>query len=198
MSAYSLILFAHIAGAFLLVGALTVQTTGTFVLRRATHVEQVRATSTLMAAVVPLFAISLLVIPAAGLYMAFKAWGFQIAWLDVALVTFALLVPIGPGVNGRHLAAVKRAADAAPDGPLPPELAALVRRPLPAVMHVTFVMLTFGILFLMTNKPPLPIAIATILVATVIGLASALPLRRRSRAMASMPATASRSARVAS
>ncbi|HEU5439876.1 MAG TPA: hypothetical protein VFU88_11355 [Ktedonobacterales bacterium] len=196
MSTYTLVLFGHIAGAFLLVGALTVQTAGTFVLRRATRVEQVRTTSTLMATVVPLFAISLLMIPAAGLYMAFTAWGFQTAWLDVALVTFALLVPIGPGINGRHLAAVKRVAEAAPDGPLTPELAALVRRPLPAVMHVTFVMLTFGILFLMTNKPPLPVAIATILVAVAIGLASALPLRRV-RAT-TMPATASRSARAAS
>jgi predicted integral membrane protein DUF2269 len=196
MSTYTLVLFAHISGAFLLVGALTVQTAGTFVLRRATRVEQVRANSTLMAAVVPLFAISLLVIPAAGLYMAITAWGFQTAWLDVALVTFLLLLPIGPGVNGRHLAAVKRAAEAASDGPLPPELATLVRSPLPAVMHVTFVMLTFGILFLMTNKPPLPVAIATILVAALIGLASAIPLRRIRAA--SVPATASRSARVAS
>lgn len=196
MSTYTLVLFGHIAGAFLLVGALTVQTAGTFVLRRATRVEQVRANSTLMASVVPLFAISLLVIPAAGLYMAITAWGFQTAWLDVALVTFLLLLPIGPGVNGRHLAAVKRAAEAAPDGPLPPELAALLRRPLPAVMHVTFVMLTFGILFLMTNKPPLPIAITTILVATAIGLATAIPLRRRVRAM-TMSAAAGRNASVA-
>lgn len=195
MSTYTLVLFAHIAGAFLLVGALTVQTAGTFVLRRATRVEQVRAYSTLMASVVPLFATSLLLIPIAGLYMAITAWGFQTAWLDVALVTFLLLVPIGPGVNGRHLAAIKRAADAAPDGPLPPELVVLLRRPLPAVMHVTFVMLTFGILFLMTNKPPLPIAITTILVATAIGLASALPLRRRARAM-TMPAAAGQSASV--
>jgi hypothetical protein len=179
MSAYTIVLFVHIAAAFALMATVGIQTAGTFWLRRARRVEQVRDLAGRMLAVARVFPVILLTILAAGLYLAITAWGLQTAWIDVALVTFLILSVAAPVLHAPRGAALKRAAEAAPDGPLPPELAALTRDPVLLGSHLTFAWLTLGILFLMTNKPALGGSIVVMLVALLLGLAACIPLRRR-------------------
>lgn len=180
MNAYTIVLFVHIAAAFALVATAGIQTAGTFWLRQARRVEQVRDLAGRMAAIARVIPIILLTILAAGLYLAITAWGFQTAWIDVALATFLILSVAAPALHAPRGAALKRAAEAAPDGPLTPKLAAQVRDPVTAVSHLTLLALTLGILFLMTNKPPLGVSIGTILVTLLLGLATSIPLRRAS------------------
>lgn len=179
MTAYTIVLFVHIAAAFALVATAGIQTAGTFWLRRARRVEQVRDLAGRQMALARVIPIILLTILAAGLYLAITTWGLQTAWIDVALATFLILSVAAPAILASRGAALKRAAEAAPDGPLTPELAALVSDPVMAVSHLTLLVLTLGILFLMTNKPPLGVSIGAILVALLLGLATSIPLRRR-------------------
>lgn len=179
MSVYTIVLFVHIAGTFALLAVVGIQTAGTFWLRQAQRVEQVRDLTGRMLALARVFPVILLTILAAGLYMAITTWGLQTAWIDVALVTFLILSVAAPAIHAPRGAALKRAAEAASDGPLTPDLVAQVRDPVVAVSHMTLLTLTLGILFLMTNKPPLGISVGAILVALLLGLATSIPLRRR-------------------
>jgi hypothetical protein len=179
MSVYTIALFLHIAGAFALMAVFGIQMANTVWLRQARRVEQVRELVGRMEALAKVFPVILLTILAAGLYLAITAWGFRTAWIDVSLVTFLSLAVAGPVLHAPRGAAMKRAAEATPEGPLPAELAALVHDPVLLGSQLTFVALTLGILFLMTTKPALGFSIGVMLVALLLGLATCLPLRRR-------------------
>jgi hypothetical protein len=72
-------------------------------------------------------------------------------------------------------------AKEAPNGPLPEPLYARIHDPVLSAGLNGTAATVLGIVFLMTTKPALVDSIAVIAVALVLGIASALPLRRRPR-----------------
>jgi len=83
-------------------------------------------------------------------------------------------------LTGMRMAEVKRAL-AMETGFVSPSLYPLLHHPLLQISIQTRVAMALGILFLMNTKPDLNGALLTIGIATVLGLASALPLPRRER-----------------
>jgi hypothetical protein len=75
MSIYTVVLFLHVSGAIGYFAGIGIWLFGLIGLRRAQRVEQVRALTGLIGLTGPLFGISVLLILAAGLYMAITAWG---------------------------------------------------------------------------------------------------------------------------
>ncbi|TMD60652.1 MAG: hypothetical protein E6I91_18495 [Chloroflexi bacterium] len=77
MSLYTLALFLHVSGAIGAFVSLGIWLFGLSALRRARHVEQVRAIAWLIIIASPLMVFSVLLIGVAGLEMALSTWGLQ-------------------------------------------------------------------------------------------------------------------------
>jgi Zn-dependent protease with chaperone function len=183
MNGYTLVKFLHVSGAigyFAVMGALLF---GLAALRRARRVEHVRALADLVGRLTPFFVTSILLLLAAGLYMTFTAWSVQTGWIVVALVTLLLIVPIATATVQPRLRVIAQLAHEAPDGPLPPELFARTHDPVLVATPQTATALLLGIVFLMTNKPALSVALLVMALALVLGLASVVLVGRPPRAV---------------
>jgi hypothetical protein len=176
MSTYTLALFVHVVGAIGVFVGVGVWLFAAAALRRARHVAQVRALAGLTVASGNVAVGGVLLLAVAGAYMALTAWSAQAAWIVVATISFALLAPFGVLVIDPRIRALAKDAAAAPDGPLPASLAMRSRDPLVAAGLCTYLGVLLGIVFLMTNKPPLMASVVAMVVATLLGLASAVPL----------------------
>lgn len=176
MSLYTLALFVHVVGVIGAFIGVSVWLFAAVAVRRAHQVGQVR---TLMSLIQPSGSVAvagILLLGAAGIYMAWTAWGLQASWIVVATVSFLLLAPVGIFVIDPRLRTLAKAATAAPDGPLPASLAAQARDPLVGIGLSVYIAVLLGIVFLMTNKPTVGVAILAVVVASVLGLASGLSL----------------------
>src|SRR5436305_10775658 len=118
MSLYTLALFLHVCGAIGAFVSLGIWLFGLSALRRARHVEQVRAIAWLIIIASPLMLFSVLLIGVAGLEMALSAWGLQTPCIAVALVSFVLMAPIGPFVLDLRMRSIIAMAGMATEGPL--------------------------------------------------------------------------------
>jgi hypothetical protein len=132
----------------------------------------------------PLFNISILLLLAAGLYLTFTVWGLQTSWILVALVSLVVIVPIAAATVQTRMRIVVQLAREAPDGPLSPEILARTHDPVLLTTPQTAVALLLGIVFLMTNKPSLPLAILVMALALVLGLTSGALVVRATRGVA--------------
>jgi uncharacterized membrane protein len=79
-------------------------------------------------------------------------------WTSVASVTPVVVLPIAIASVQPRLRVIAQLAREAPDGPLLPELFARTHDPILLTTPQTATALLLGIVFLMTNKPALPVA----------------------------------------
>jgi hypothetical protein len=184
MSTYTLALFVHIVGVIGVFVGIGIWLFAVAALRRAQSVEQVRTLARLTVTSGNLTVGGVLLLAAAGIFMVVTTWGWQTAWIDVATVSVALLAPFGAGVIDPRIRALAKAANEAPEGPLPASLAVRTRDPLLSVGLHIYVAVLLGIVFLMTIKPALVVAILAMVVAVALGLASGLPVWRTARTQA--------------
>ena len=176
MSLDTIALFLHLAGVAGVFAGFGTWLYGVTALRRAKRVEQVRTLTGLITLSDPVTVGSILLLGIAGLYMAVTVWGLNVAWIDVATGGFLLIAPIGPLVIEPRMKLIATTAAAAVDGPIPTALATRVRDPmLGAAVHIDIALL-LGVVFLMTNKPPLAESIAVMALAIALGLLSGVVL----------------------
>jgi hypothetical protein len=172
MTLYTVALFIHIVGAIGAFIGVSVWLFAALALRRARSVGQVRALTGLIQPSGVLAVVSILLLGVAGLYMAVTVWGEQATWIVVATVAFLLLAPFGALVIDPRLRAIAKAAATAPEGPLSAALAKCANSPLVGIWLSIYLAVLLGIVFVMTNKPPLVDSIIAIVGATALGLAS--------------------------
>lgn len=175
MSLYTIALFLHISGAICFFISIGVWFFGILALRRALLVEQVRVLTNLIAATDSIAVIGILILLAAGLYMAITSWGLQTRWIDVALVCFALIAPIGPGLLEPRMHQIAKIASELPEGLISETLRSNIYDPLLISGVQLLIIILFGFIFLMTNKPEFTQSIYVMLVAFFLGLISGLP-----------------------
>ena len=182
MSLYPIALFLHVSGAIGYFVAMGTWLFGLASMRRAQRVEQVRSIVQLVGLSGPLFGISVLLLLAAGLYMALTAWSLLTGWIVVGLISLVLLAPLGTALLEPRRRVIDRLARKASDGPLPEELERCIRDPVLLAVPQTLTALLLGVVFLMTTKPSLVGSIIVMAVALVLGLVwGALVSRRRPR-----------------
>ena len=178
MSLYSLLLFFHVGGAICLFIGMGIWLFGSIAIASAARVEQVRTLADLILMARLLVPVGAFVVIAAGLTMTLQVWGVQTGWIAVALGSLVIIGPIGAWVIDPKVRAIATLAHTLPDGPLPMPLAVRTHdRVLRTALHTMTAML-FGIIFLMTAKPVLTVAIGAMVVSALLGLASGLPLVR--------------------
>src|SRR5262249_30241683 len=149
---YTLLVFVHVTSAITLSAGNLISLFGLLALRRAQRVEQVRAILGLLAQSEPVSAIALVLTPVAGLIMTVTSWGWHNGWINVALGSFVLLLPVGV-ITGTRRGAIARQVREMPDGPLPELVEQRIRDPLLGTAVYMIVALLVGIIFLMTTKP---------------------------------------------
>jgi len=183
MSIYSIILFVHVIGAigyFLGIGTQLFVLVG---LRRAQRVEHVRALIQLNDLSGPVSGISVLLLLAAGLYLAITAWSLLTSWILVALISLILMVPTSAAlIAPRRSAIVKQLAREAPGGELSEALERHLDDPVLATVCTTVAALLLGLIFLMTTKPNLVGSLIVMVVALLLGLAAGVLVSRMKRA----------------
>jgi hypothetical protein len=177
MNRYTIELFMRVSGALGVFAGIATWLFGFAALWRAQRVEQVRDLATLMVWSGGLAFAGIVLLAVAGIDMALTAWGgVHAVWIAVATVSAVLLGLIGAFAGETQVRALWTLARTAPDGPLPDALAARTHDPLLGTELLIYLSGLFGIVFLMTTKPPLATSIATMLVASALGVALSLPL----------------------
>lgn len=184
MTPYTLALFFHVAGAIGFFVGIGAQVYCLAAMRRARSVEQVRALADPIARASRLVPGAVLVLLAAGIYMAATEWGFATGWIAIAIGALVAVALTSQFVIEPRRNAIVALANEAPDGPIPPDLAARIHRPVLGASARASVAVLIGIVFLMTTKPPLGVSLLVIVVALAVGLVSGLPLWLAARAHA--------------
>jgi len=175
---YQIALFIHIVGVICLMGGHTLLHVGFERMRRAHTVEQVREWTAIAAGLdrfMPPFTLAV-VLP--GIYMAFTAWGWTTAWIDVSLALFVVMMILGPVLLGRRFAALHKAVQAAPSGAISQALAGQMRDRALWTIENTFTCLLLAILFAMTVKPNLVGTLIAVGIALIAGFLSTLRMRQ--------------------
>jgi hypothetical protein len=182
MNLYSIMLFVHVSGAIGLFIGMGIWLIGSIALSRALRVEQVRTLTDLMLMVRNVVPGSALLVIVAGLYMAVTAWGLETGWIAVAIGGLVCIGPISTWVIDPKVRAITTLARSLPDGPLPSALAERIHDPILRTGLQTLNLMLFGIVFLMTTKPMLPLALGVLVAAVLLGVASGVPAMYARRA----------------
>lgn len=181
---YDTVLFIHLLGVGILIVAVGVELFGSLAMLRARTVGELRAATWTMPLTGKLHPLAAAVFAGAGIYLATQADEFSVSspWVITAIVVTALFTVLGGAYVGRHAEELHKAAVAAPDGPLPADLAARASDP---AWHTTFrVLATFiaAFLYLMSRKPDALGCVLLAVVSVAVGLALSVPVWRAARA----------------
>jgi hypothetical protein len=192
MTRYTIELFVHVSGALGVFAGSATWLFGFAALWRARRVEQVRDLTTLMIWSGGLAFAGIVLLGIAGIDMALTAWGgVRAIWIDVATISAFLLGLLGAGAGEVQVLPLWTLARQAPDGPLPDALERRTHDPLLGTELLIYVTGLLGIVFLMTNKPPLVISLVVMLAALALGVALSLPLWSAARTRAKRTAAGS-------
>jgi hypothetical protein len=172
MSVYSLALYLHIVGSLGTFTALGVEWATLRRLRSTGTVAHAQEWFHIAASGRRLGAVSMLVLLLSGVYMMVTVWG-GVPWITVTIGTLLLLALLGIPV-GRRMAKIER-TEMVRDGSVSRPFSSFLQHPLLWMFVQTRITAVLGIVFLMTVKPDLNGSLLTIGIATIAGLASALP-----------------------
>jgi hypothetical protein len=172
---HAFLLFLHILGGIgLFIGGVC-ELVGLQLLLRAKTVEFLRAATTLTRVALVVDPLSSLLVVATGLYFVVAAWGWSVGWIDVALISFALITLAAPALQGRRMLVIQREVGSTADGPVPEKLRQLIQDPVLRVSIHSVLPLATGLLALMILKPSLVGAVLIMGSALLLGVLSALP-----------------------
>jgi hypothetical protein len=178
---HAFLLFLHILGGIgLFIGGMC-ELVGLHLLLRAKDVEVLRTATTLTRLALVVDPVSSLTVAATGLYFVVTAWGWAVPWIDVALISFALITFAAPALQGRRFLVIHRIIGQVPDGAAPEHLRLLIHDPILRVSVQTVLPLATGLLALMVLKPALVGALLIMGIALLVGIASAIPVRWSAR-----------------
>jgi Predicted integral membrane protein (DUF2269) len=181
MNIYSIVLFLHISSAIGVCIGISVLLLGVALLRRAQEVEQVRTTLAFVTTAFPIAGFSMLLLLAAGFYLALTAWSLRTSWIAVTLISLVLMIALGAGLIGPRMRAIVTSTRESPDGSLSSQLSTRVQDPILFTVLLIQAVLLLGIVFLMTTKPGLANSSIVMVVALVLGLALGLLVSRTRR-----------------
>jgi hypothetical protein len=154
---------------------------GVALLRRAQGVEQVHTTLAFATAALPIVGFSMLLLLAAGFYLALSAWSLRTSWIAVTLVSLLLMIALGAGLIGPRMRAFVISARETPEGSLPSQPSVRIHDPVLFTVLLIQTVLLLGIVFLMTTKPELASSIIVMGVALVVRVAWGVLVSRPGR-----------------
>ena len=181
MNTYSIALFLHVVGALGFFVTLGLEWTSLRHLQRAVTTDQVREWMRVPTEMGRMGMLSMLTLLIAGFYMMAVTW-HGVAWIIVTLGAIVLMIQAMVPAR-RRMAAIGQTASMESDS-ISPALSQYLHDPMLAISIQTRVAIALGIVFLMTVKPGWVGSLLAIVIAVVLGLASALPMFRRTQIQA--------------
>jgi len=181
---YEWALFFHLIGVFLISGAALASTLVFAFMRRSRNVQEVRMWANLAVIVDRIFPFAVAILIIAGIWLVEEgnlSWGD--GWINVSLIGLILMTVFGFLVITRKLVAIDTASADAPDGSIPQVLDVQIHDP---VLFAGTHALTLGVLAIiwnMTTKPGDAQAGIVLVIAWIIGAASAYPMIQRQQAI---------------
>lgn len=160
MSVYGLSIFLHVVAALALFGAMTVEWLALHRLRGVAGVRQVRETLHLLQPLRFLGPPSMLTLLVTGGYMGATNWGHQ-PWIALGLLGMVIMGALGGRVTARRIGALARSLPEH-DGPISPELASKLHHPALGLSLRLRLAIGLGVVFLMTVKPGMAVAVAVL------------------------------------
>lgn len=174
--------FLHIVGVFGIAGAATSFWIEMSWMRRTKTVQELRPLAAMAVWSDRLFPISMVLVILAGIYMVEDGdipW--STGWMNTSLIALIIMGAGGGMLMTPRVGAIRGAVDVLPDGVVPDKVTAQINDPiLWATLHA-FTLGLFAIIWNMTTKPGDAQAGIVILLAFVIGAASAIPMFARQR-----------------
>ena len=180
MSVYGLSIFLHVVAALAIFGAMTVEWLVMHRLQGGASVRQVRETLHLLKPLRFLGPPSMLTLLVTGVYMGATNWGHQ-PWIALGLLGLVLMGALGGGVTARRIGALARSVPEQ-DGPISPELASNLYHPALGLSLRLRLAIGLGVVFLMTVKPGLAVAVAILPLFAAAGWIAAAKSRGAERA----------------
>jgi hypothetical protein len=191
MDVYNVELFLHVTGVVIVFAGYGALLFATVALRLVGKTEVVRAIARLVAGRKVGFeyisAIDLVVVAGSvllivgGVTMAASTWGFARGWIDVSIAMVLALGALGAFVVGPRLHRISVLASQSPDGPLPESLRAAIHDLVLTTILYASTSGLIGVVFVMINKPSLPVSLIVMIVAVGIGVLMARPWSRSGR-----------------
>jgi hypothetical protein len=178
MTFYSVLLFAHIASAFLVFAGLAVEWTLIGFLRRNPDLAPFRAWSRLFSIAPRLYGPSLGVILLSGGYLGAQMKAWDQGWIRVSFATLLVIGLIGAIFTAPRDRAIRKLL-AEPSDSTFQTLQTRLQDPVLLASVRIRIALVFGVLLLMVSKVDLGPSLIAISCATVLGLIIALPAWRR-------------------
>lgn len=179
MNTYSIALFLHIVGSLGVSVALGLEWIGMAQIRKAKVSEEIPPVLGMVKSTSRLGFISMLATVLTGLFMVLTVLGW-LPWIIVVLGALVMAIVISARLTIPRMAAIGRAL-AVEHGPVSQTLHNLVNQPILWASIQIRVAIVIGIVFLKIARPNLGGSLLTMLVAVVLGIASALPAFRQMR-----------------
>lgn len=180
MSIFSIALFLHIVGALGVSVALGIEWLGLSQIRRSTVSEEIRAILRVVKSTTRLGFISMFSTVITGIYMVLAAVDW-VPWILVVVGALVLVIVLTRVLTAPRMAAIGQAL-AMEKGSVSPTFNHLMKDPILWISIQTRLAIVLGIIFLKIATPSLGASLLTISVAIILGIASALPMRRSAQA----------------
>lgn len=177
---HKIALLLHILSVLVLFAGIGGIVVGTYGMRRSATMKQFAEWTWLATTTDKIMPFASAGVVLSGIYMVMTAWGWQTMWAVVALVTFVLMVALGPFLIGPRLLHIKKDIKKLPDTVegVPDHLHAQASDPLLWMVLIVFTVMAFSIVVLMTLKPGLSGSLITVGGAFILALLCNLPLLR--------------------
>lgn len=179
MSLYGVSIFLHVVAALAVFGAMTVEWLAMHRLRNVASVRQVRETLHLLKPLRFLGLPSMLTLLVTGVHMGATNWGHQ-PWIALGLLGMVIMGALGGRVTARRIGALARSLSEQ-DGPISPELASELYHPALGLSLRLRLAIGLGVVFLMTVKPGMAVAVAILPLFAVAGWIAAARSRGAGR-----------------
>lgn len=175
MNGYDVALFVHLLSVLLAAVAASLTTFAAVRVRQAASATDATQWLGTSEKAVRAFPVAILGLLLTGTYMTHQRWAWSVPWIDAALVGLGLLVVLGPGVQRIRAVTLKR--ELASSG-MSPRARRLLRDPVAWTAKMVEIMLVIAVVFVMTLKPAPAECVASMVVAIVVGVLTAIPIWR--------------------
>lgn len=167
---YQVMLFVHILGVLFMFAAVGITLTGMIGMLYSKDNQTLKVWATLSVKMDGFLPISVILILLPGLYLVFTSWGWEIAWVNVSLVSLFIMTLAGPIINLRRLKDILQAVNAESNEKPSKILLAKVRNQVLWNSVSIMTMEVIAIIYLMTIKPSLIESLVAIVVFFAFGI----------------------------
>jgi hypothetical protein len=178
MTVYTVVLYAHLLGAFAFFIACGIEWTASALFRQAASTEQVRAWLRVFKVSPPLYGAGLAMLLLSGGYLASLSGTMKQGWIPATLLAVGVAIVLGVTLILPRMIKIRKALPSLNEA-VSAELRLCLADPLLHSAIRTRVLLAVGIVYLMVAKIPFMQSLVALFASIVLGVVFSIPVWRR-------------------